>query len=301
MTPVTRGRNDLWGGLIVVIGVVLAITAFAGVSLFQIGAVAFFTWLALARKQGWAWLPAAFFGFHVTQSLLDGVGGSLFFPLMVVAAGVLMLSRDRLSKNATIGILLMLAVVGIASSNRDNPRPPNLEPEPAANAPIELEPPVEPDIPEGTQPYDLDGRTLVIVSGSRDLVLTRSRNSQVLIGHESDFEIVEERGLATIEVPEGDAPLEIAVPAEADVAVRTVSGDVEAEVGAFTLDVDTISGDLDIELLGIHAVTAESPEGRIVAEGVEDFDSSPELLLGAANGNRVRLRSGTGKILVSQP
>src|SRR5687768_1173761 len=116
MTPTVRGRNDLWGGLIVAIGIVLAVTAFAGVSLFQIAAVGFFTWLALARKQGWAWIPAGIFGFHVAQDLFDGQGSSLFFPLMVLAAGVLLLSRDRLSKNATIGILLMLAVIGIASS-----------------------------------------------------------------------------------------------------------------------------------------------------------------------------------------
>ncbi len=302
MTPVTRGRNDLWGGLIVAVGIVLAITAFAGVSLFQIGAVGFFTWLALARKQGWAWIPAAIFGFNVAKDLLDGIGGSLFFPLMVVAAGVLMLSRDRLSKNATIGILLMLAVVGVASSNRNDAGPPAIEPDPPRAAADKPDPPRQPEISEDTQPYDLDGRRLVIQAGSTDLVLTRSRNSQVLIGNDSGFEIIEEPGLARLDVPDGDEPLEIAIPAEANVAVRTVSGDVEAEVGVYALDVDTISGDLNIELegVGVHGVTAESPEGKITAEGIDDFDPSDEVLLGAANSNRVRLRSTSGKILVSQ-
>lgn len=300
MTPVTRGRNDLWGGLIVAVGIVLAITAFAGVSLFQIGAVAFFTWLALTRKQGWAWLPAAFFGFHVAQDLLDGVGGSLFFPLLVVAGGVLMLSRDRLSKNATIGILLMLAVIGIASSNRGDDPTLNLRIDGPPRAAAQPNPPEQPDIPDDSHPYDLDGRQLVIQAGSTDLVLTRSRNAQVLIGVDSGFEIFEERGMARLEVPESDQPLEIALPAEADVLVRTVSGDVEAEVGAFKLDIDTISGNLDIELEGEHAITAESPKGRITAEGIDDFDPSPELLLGSADGTRLRLRSASGEILVSQ-
>ncbi|HUR50375.1 MAG TPA: DUF4097 family beta strand repeat-containing protein [Acidimicrobiales bacterium] len=298
MTPVTRGRNDLWGGLIVAIGVVLAITAFAGVSLFQIGAVGFFVWLALARKQGWAWLPAAFFGFHLAQDLFDGVGGSLFFPLMVVAAGVLLLSRDRMSKNATIGILVMLAVVGIASNNRDGgPRfdvqvdPPGVPAEPDAP---------DQELPEQTQRYDLDGRRLVIQAGSRDLVLTRSRNSQVVIGAEEGFEIFEERDLARLQIPDGDDPLEIAIPAESEVAVRSVSGDIAAEVGALALDIDTVVGDIDVELDGPHAVTARTADGEIEADGIQDFDDSPNLLASEARGSRVRLESISGSISISQ-
>lgn len=297
MTPATPCRNDLWGGAVLAVGVVLAITAFAGVSLFQIGAVGFFVWLAVTRKKGWAWVFAAFFGFHLAQDLFDGVGGSLFFPLMVVAAGVLLLSRDRISKNATIGILVMLAVIGIASSNRDEARDVNVE---VAEPRLVPGPPATPPLPEDTQPYDLDGRRLVLQTGSRDLILTRSRTSQVLIGANDGFAIEEEPRLARIEIPEGEEPFEIAIPAESEVSVRTVSGDVEAQVGAFALDVDTISGDIDVELNGPHAVTAQTAEGEIEAQGIEDLDDTPQMLASEIRGSRVRLESLSGSISIEQ-
>lgn len=305
MTPVTRGRNDLWGGLIVAIGLVLAITAFAGVSLFQIAAVGFFTWLALSRKQGWAWLPAAFFGFHVAHDLLDGVGGSLFFPLMVVAAGVLMLSRDRLSKNATIGILLMLAVIGIASSNRNDPA--RRDPEPAATS----QPEPDSSEPHSSEPHsaergdelatltDLDGRELVVNAGERDLLLTRSRDSQVRVTGDGGYSEELESSFVLLQVPDGEQPFEIRVPAEARVRVRTTSGDVEADLSGVALDIDTVSGDVEVELDGPHAITAQS-SGDIDVQGIEDLDPSPEAVATDIVGSRVRLTSLTGAISISQ-
>ena len=294
MTPVTRGRNDLWGGLILAIGVVLAITAFAGVSLFQIGMTAFFAWLALARKQGWAWIPAGIFGFHVAQDLLDGVGGSLFFPLMVVAAGVLMLSRDRLSKNATIGILLLLAVIGIASSNRDG-GPRLAEPEEPADA---VEQAAE---PERILLPALKGRSLVIDAGPRDVHLLGPDGARASVDPEQEFEVSEESSVVLVRVPEGDDAFEVELPSEASVVVRSTTGDVETDaLRGVTLSVDTVAGDIDVELEGPHAVTAQTTEGEIEAEGIRDYDDSPNLLASEARGSRVRLESLTGSISISQ-
>lgn len=294
MTPVTRGRNDLWGGLIVAIGIVLAITAFAGVSLFQIGAVGFFVWLALARKQGWAWIPAAFFGFHLAQDLFDGVGGSLFFPLMVVAGGVLLLSRDRISKNATIGILIMLAVIGIASNNRDGAA---RIPEPDAPAEVTEEAPA----PERILLPVLKGRSLVIDAGPRDVHLSKPAGQRGSVDPEHEFTLSEESDVVFIDLPvEGDR-FDLTLPSEANVVVRTTSGDVETdELGGVGLTVDTVAGDIDIELKGPHAITAQTAEGQIEADGIRDFDESPDLLLGEARGSRVRLESLTGSISISQ-
>ena len=297
MTPVTRGRNDLWGGLIVAVGVVLAVIAFTGVSLFQIAAVGFFAWLALARKQGWAWLPASFFGFHVAQDLLDGVGGSLFFPLMVVAAGVLMLSRDRLSKNATIGILLMLAVIGIASSNRNSALDIEEPVDRPASRTIVLGPPEDEELAVA----DLDGRDLVIDAGSRDVNLTASRSRAVKVLDDMEFELTEGPRFVSLDLPEGEGAFDIAVPAEAKVIVRSTSGDVRAnELNTSRLEIDTVEGDIEIQLDGQHAVTADTAEGEIDAEGIEDFDPAPNSLATDVTGSRVRLESVTGSISISQ-
>lgn len=296
MSEVVRGRNDLWGALLLGLGVVLTVTAFAGVSLFQIGAVAFFVWLALARDKTWAWLPAAFFGFHVAGDLLDGRGGSLFFPLMVVAAGVLMLSKERLSKNATIGILLLLAVIGIASSNRDDPpnRAPDLSvtPQPAP----EIEPPVD-----EAELIDLDlrGRDLVVVGREADVTIRRSSKSGGgLVPGEAS--VSEEGDVVTVDAGASDDEIELFVPAETQVFVRTVGGDVTAELSGVAIDVDTVSGDLDLDLVGMHAITAETAAGEIDAEGVEDSDPSPKALATEVVGSRVRLKTVTGSISISQ-
>lgn len=290
--PVTRGRNDLWGGLLLAIGVVLAATAFVGVSLFQIGAVAFFVWLALTRKQGWAWIPAAFFGFHLAQDLFDGVGGSLFFPLMVVAAGVLMLSRDRISKNATIGILVMLAVIGIASSNRDNPPPPDLGPD----APVEVDPIDERDQLELPP---LRGRELVVLLDDIDLALSRSSDRRATVSSDG-VGVAEEDDIVLLDARTAADGIELEVPAEARVRVRSTSGDVEATVKGYALDVDSLSGELDITLDGRHALTAETVTGEIESDGIEDLDPAEESLTTVAAGPRVQLESVSGSISVSQ-
>lgn len=301
MTPVTRGRNDLWGGLILAIGVVLAVTAFAGVSLFQIGAVAFFSWLALARKQGWAWLPAAFFGFHVAQDLLDGVGGSLFFPLMVVAAGVLMLSRDRLSKNATVGILIMLAVIGIASSNRAQEAKINLQLDGPPHAPVQPEPPdAAAEDPDALPLPALNGRELVVLAEDIDVELRQARRGTGTVAPDGVGISDDSSDFLIVDVTSASGPVEIAVPAEASVRVRTTFGDVTADIAAFALDVDTVSGKVDVDLDGDHAVTAETSDGSITAAGVEDLDPEENYLATAISGPRVRLKTVTGDISISQ-
>lgn len=303
MTPVTRGRNDLWGGLVVAIGIVLAVTAFAGVSLFQIGAAAFFSWLALTRRQGWAWIPAAIFGFNVAKDLLDGVGGSLFFPLMVVAAGVLMLSRDRLSKNTTIGILLLLAVIGVASSNRygeiDLPNPGSPLP-PAAPAP-RAAPAAELEVPDDAQALpDLDGRELVVLAEDIDVELRQARRGPGMVSAEGVSISDESSEVLLIDATSAPDAVEIEVPAEASVRVRTTFGDVKSEVGSFALDVDTVSGDVKVDLTGAHAVTAETSDGTITAEGIEDLDPEPRLLATEITGPRVRIKTVAGAISISQ-
>ena len=296
MTPVTRGRNDLWGGLILAVGVVLAVTAFAGVSLFQIGMTAFFTWLALARKQGWAWIPAAIFGFNVAKDLLDGIGGSLTFPLLVMAAGVLMLSRDRLSKNATVGILLLLVIVGLASNNRDaDPRVITVGKSDPPAAPAAPKPPL--DEAKLTE-LDLDGRDLVVIARDADVTIIRSSKSEAGMSGDADVR-TEDRALI-VDVGDSDEPIELAVPAESQVIVRTTGGDVTADLSGVNLDVDTVSGDLDIDLVGDHAITAATASGEIEADGVEDLDPAADALATGIVGSRVRLKTLTGSISISQ-
>ena len=299
MTPVTRGRNDLWGGLIVAVGLVLAITAFAGVSLFQIGAVGFFTWLALARKQGWAWLPAAFFGFHVAQDLLDGVGGSLFFPLMVVAAGVLMLSRDRLSKNATAGILIMLAVIGIASNNRGGDPTINLRidrDDPPA-APV---PPAPPDAaasdPDPTVLPALGDRELVILAGDIDVELRQARRGSGSVSGDGIGISDDSSDVLIVDVTSSSGPVEVAVPAEASVRVSSTFGDVSAETAGYSLDVDTVSGDVEVKVEGTPSIRAETSDGGIHADGLVDEDDSPSVLVVTGTGTRIDVETVTGEV-----
>ena len=293
MSESVRGRNDLWGALLLGLGVVLSVTAFAGVSLFQIGAVAFFVWLALARDKGWAWLPAAFFGFHVAGDLLDGRGGSLFFPLMVVAAGVLMLSKERLSKNATIGILLLLAVIGIASSNRDNPP----EPPPGLSvSPVEIQPPAN-DVE--LIDLNLDGRDLVIIGREADVSIRRANRGDdgMIPGPAS---VTEEDEVVTIDAGASEDEIEVFVPAETQVFVRTIGGDVTGDLSGVPLDVDTVSGDIDLDLVGVHAITAETSSGEIDTEGLEDSDPSARAFASEVIGSRVRLKTVTGSVSISQ-
>lgn len=293
MSPVTRGRNDLWGGLILVIGVVLALAAWAGVSLFQVAAVGFFSWLALARKKGWAWIPAGLFGFSVAKDLLDGVGGSLFFPLMVVAAGVLMLSRDRLSRNATVGILLALAVVGVASGSRDSGDDRGI------HIRLGTDQHDRPWLNENERTaLDLDGRDLVVVARDADIRIVRSGKGGA--GFSGDADLRSTGATLVLDAGDSDEPIEVAVPAEANVLVRTTGGDVEARLSGVNLDVDTVSGDMDIELVGPHAITAETDSGDIEAEGVEDLDPAADALATDIVGSRVKLKTLTGSISIAQ-
>lgn len=293
MSEVVRGRNDLWGVLLLGLGVLLTVTAFAGVSLFQIGAVAFFVWLALARDKGWAWLPAAFFGFHVAGDLLDGRGGSLFFPLMVVAAGVLMLSKERLSKNATIGILLLLAVVGVASSNRDSP------PDPPMRVEVDRRPPpAEIESQENTQAFDLDGRDLVVSVSDRDVRVSKSRNSQLVIGDDEGFEILEEPDFVLIKVDGGNDALDVRVPAEAKVSVQSTSGHVTALAGAFSLDIESLSGDVDVDLDLLRAVRAETKSGDITHGPYLDADADPSVFVLEGPGSPISIETISGDISI---
>lgn len=289
------GRNDLWGGLLLAIGLVLGLTALAGVSLFQMAAVGFFTWLALARKQGWAWIPAALFGFSVAEDLLDGVSGSLFFPMLVIAAGVLLLARDRLSRGATIGILLVLAVVGITAGGEEEPPPP---PE-VAEAPAPPADPVELEERNGLALPALDGRELVIVTESTPVALRVGGGSVArFVDDETGIEVTESEDLVTIDVGAADS-LSLEIPREADVIVRSVSGSVTAEVIGYGLDVDTVSGKVDIEIGGNSTppLRARTERGEIDVEGFEDTD--PDALVFAGGGSRgrpVELRTRSGNI-----
>lgn len=289
MTFEARGRNDLWGGLLLAIGLALGATALIGISLFQVAATVFFVWLALARDKGWAWIPAAIFGFQVAHDLLDGVGGSLFFPVLVIAAGVVLLSRDRLSRKATVGILVLLAVMGIAADYE--PRQKDVEATAAA------QPTAAPDFEELPA---LDGRSLVVDAGARDVDLVTSRSSQPRVGADSGFEVSEAPGVVMVTVEQDSTPLEIEVPAEGNVVVRTTTGDVTAVIDRFSIDVHTITGRIDAELEGMNIVSAETRDGKIDNRGLDDFDPAPESLVTAGAGLPVRLKTISGVIAVGQ-
>lgn len=294
MTPVTRGRNDLWGGLLRAVGVVLGLGAFAGVSLFRVALVGFFVWLAVARGQRWAWIPAAIFGMKIVSSILESLGGSLLLPLLVIAGGVLLLARDRLSPRATTWILIGLVIAGVNAANRDSDdEPPVLEPPAAA-------PSTEPSAPEAPEPAllpDLDGRELEIRAGVADLEIGPASAARGSVDSESDFQVIEEGDLVILALGAGDYAIEI--PAEADVLVIT-EGDVIAETGGYDLEIDSNSGDIDIRLGGPVQLIAESRRGSITAaEGLEDRDPSDELFLYGDSGPRISVESRRGDISIS--
>lgn len=293
-----RGRNDLWGGLLLAIGCVLGLTALAGVSLFAVAATGFFTWLAIARKQGWAWIPAAIFGISVVSDILDGVGGSLFFPLMVIAAGVLLLARDRLSRRATFGILLLLLVVGISSGSRDDDPPIVVRDPEAPAAPPALEERTGVEVPE------LEGRDLVILSDATPVALrVGGGRSARVTDDDTGFSIAEDDDLVTISVEDSADSLSLEIPRESNVIVRTVSGSVTADVVGFGLDVDTVSGKVDIEIGGSFdpPVRARSERGDIDVEDFEDTDPSARVFAGAGRqGQAVEVRTRSGDIEISK-
>ena len=261
----------------------LAVMLLEGVSMFQLGALAFFVWLAAARDRGWAWLPAAWFGFHVTRDLLgSGHQNSLLLPLLVVGAGVLMLSKERLSRSATVGILLFLIVVGIASTDRDGVEPP--EPPP----PAEL---AEAEFPE------LRGRILVIESEEAGIAIARSTTGSIAASSD-DVEIAEEDDYVLVTLDED--PVEFQVPAESRVIVRSGSADVSVVVDAFTVSVDTLSGDIEAVLTGDHPVRAVTHNGSIEAKDVDDEDPDDHVLRASAGGTPVSLNSVSGDITIEQ-
>jgi hypothetical protein len=290
MSPVTRGRNDLWGGLLLVLGVALALTALAGVSLFRVMLTGFFVWLAVARKQGWAWIPAAIFGFKLVGDLFDGVSGSLFFPLMVIAGGVLVLSRDRLSRGATFGILALLAVAGFAAADRDAPPVPVLHP----HRPIEA--PAAPAEPEPDRLPELDGRRLVVIAHDTDIRLTRAAGRLGSVESEDGYQVSEEDGDVMV-LPDGSDEMEIRVPAEADVEVRTAGGDVVAIVGGYGLDVETEDGNVEIEAGDRALIRAQTDEGEIESEGFEDTDPTAQFFASSGGtGLAIKVETESGDI-----
>ena len=296
MTPVTRGRNDLWGGLLLAIGLVLGLFALAGVSIFKLALTGFFVWLAVARKQGWAWIPAAIFGFRVLGELLDGAGGSLLFPLLVIAGGVLLLARDRLSGRATTWILIGLLATGIFTAQDGQEEAPfRLE----ARPPAPVEKPAEPAQPE-IQPLPfLDGRELEIRFNSSDIVLRPARDPQGSIQTGASFEIIEE--VDKVIVAGAGEKVEITLPAEADVLVSTRDGDVTAETGGFDLEVESETGDIRLELSTAAQVLAEARHGSITASpSLPDRDPSPQLFLHGETGPRVSVDTRRGDISISE-
>lgn len=296
MSPVTRGRNDLWGGLLLAIGLVLGLFALAGVSIFKLALTGFFVWLAIARKQGWAWIPAAIFGFRVLSELLDGAGGSLLFPLLVIAGGVLLLARDRLCAGATTWILIGLLATGIFAARDDNQEaPPRLRDRPSAPA----EQPAEPVQPEPQPLPALDGRELVIRFNSGDIVLRPARDPQGSIQTVASFEIIEEDD--QVIVAGAGEKVEIRLPAEADVLVITRDGDVTAETGGFDLEVESESGDIRLELSTAAQVLAEARHGSITASpSLPDRDPSPQLFLHGESGPRVSVETRRGDISIAE-
>lgn len=296
MTSVTRGRNDLWGGLLLAIGLVLGLFALAGVSIFKLALTGFFVWLAVARWQGWAWIPAAIFGFKVLGELLDGAGGSLLFPLLVIAGGILLLARDRLSTRATTWILIGLLATGIFAAQDDNQEaPPRLEDRPAAPA----EQPAEPPQPE-IQPLPfLDGRELEIRFNSSDIVLRPARDPQGSIQTGASFEIIEE--VDKVIVAGAGEKVEVRIPAEADVLLITRDGDVTAETGGFDLEVESESGDIRLELSAAARVLAEAHRGSITAPpSLPDREPSPQLFLHGESGPRVSVETRRGDISIAE-
>lgn len=298
VTPVTRGRNDLWGGLLLAVGLVFALTAFVGVSLFRVALVGFFVWLAVARSQGWAWIPAGILGIGIVSDVFDGVGGSLVLPVLVIAAGVLLLARDRLSGRATTWILIGLLATGAYAANRDGrSEPPRLEP-PAA---LPDERPAAPEAPDPASIPALKGRELEIRGANADIELAPSRSARGTIVTDSDFDIAEEDDVVVVSLGSGD--YRIGIPAEADVLVITDDGDVSAHSGAFDLEVESISGDIDLDLGGSSEVQieAETRRGSIRAgEDLEDRDPSAQLFLHGDRGPRLSLSSRRGDISISR-
>ena len=294
MTKVGTGRNDLWGGLLLVLGFFLALTAFTGVRLFQVALTAFFVWLALARGKGWAWIPAAIFGINVAKDLLDGIGGSIFFPLVVIGAGVLLLSRGRMSTQATIGVLVLLVVVGIAARNAGV--------DAAGEARGRITSSSEPDpAPERLELPALKGRQLLIVSNNADLAISRSPDRRFTAGEEAgEFEISELEDIVQVDVSDLGSGLDLQVPSEARVVVRTNSGEVEARVDGFGLEVDTVSGSVDVELVSNYPVEAETLAGEIEIDGFEDLDPAQDKLRSTGSGRPVRIETVSGAITVEK-
>ena len=256
---------------------------------------AFFVWLALFRHHGWAWIPAAIFGFNVAQNLLGGFTGSVFLPLAVIAAGVLMLSRGRMSSQATVGVLVLLAVIGIAARNAGvGEEPGRIEPESTTSSELAAEDPDAHPLPA------LRGRELVVLAEDIDVVLRAARRGTGTVTGDGVGISEESSEVLIIDVTSVSGRAEVTVPAEASVHVRSTFGDVDAEVGAFSLDIDTVAGDIEIDLDGDHAVTAESAEGSVRAEGVDDLDPADNLLATEIVGPRVRVKTLTGDISVTQ-
>ncbi len=298
MTFATRGRNDLWGVLLVIVGLALGLVAFTGVSLFKVALASFFVWLAVARGQGWAWIPAGIFGIRIVSELIDGVGGSLFFPLLVIGGGVLLLARDRLSGRTTTWIMIGLLATGAYAANQnDDASPPRLVDEPSAPAPPAA--PAPPTPIDNTELPDLDGRELEIRGARSDITLRPSRERRGTIETESDFEVIEEDDLVIVAL--GDGQFELGLPAEADVLVVTGDGDVRAETGGYDLEIESNTGDIELTIVTPAQVIAEARRGSIEAEeSLEDRDPSSELFLYGDRGPRVSVESRRGDISIDQ-
>ena len=255
-----------------------------------IALTAFFLWLALFRHQGWAWIPAAIFGFNLAGYVL---GGTTFLPLVVIGAGVLLLSRGRMSNQATIGVLVLLAVIGIAARNG------GVEPE-ARRGEVEGTTSSEP-APDRMELPELKGRQLLIVSNDADVAISRSPDRRFTAGEEDgEFEISELEDIVQVDLSDLGSGLDLQVPSEARVVVRTNSGEVEARVDGFGLEVDTVSGSVDIELLSNYPVQAETLAGEIEIDGFEDLDPAQDKLRSTGSGRPVRIETVSGAITVEK-
>ncbi|MBW3536769.1 MAG: DUF4097 domain-containing protein [Actinobacteria bacterium] len=257
-----------------------------------VAATVFFVWLALARDKGWAWIPAAIFGFQVAQNVFEG-GGSLFFPVLVIAAGILLLSRGHLSRQAIIGILVILAIVGIAADDHSH------DDESEKTAPAKKTIPTEVATERSELP-ELKGRRLVVASNRADVSVSRSASRRATVDRDAEFKITEGEELVLVELSDLGAALDLRVPSESRLTVDTNSGDVNATVNGFGLEVDTNSGDVDIDLEGEHPVTAETLAGQISAEGVDDEDQSPAKLVTSGPGLPVTIETFAGDISIEQ-
>lgn len=192
------------------------------------------------HRSSWSLVPAAIFGFFGVVMLGFGLVGAVahaasgvLMPGLLIAGGVLLLNRNRLPhKTVKIGLIVLVALFLFTASSSD--RGPRFDRSPRMTV-------VERD---QTFPADLTQLVVRTTSGDVDLSVSDGNGRVELSGRGRPR--VEQVG-TVMTISAGSADVDLEIPPNVDVVIRTDSGDIEGTVpGRPTIEART-SADVELD------------------------------------------------------